>query len=357
MGNDLCLNLRYLPNYRVHHQEPGFLPVYTRNPIVSQPLELFQGNIPAENNVISFGGNNYERINYNPTANITNANTNIGDFTVNNNFGNLTAAVADNSAMSLEGLSLYNLTEGLPPIYALNNVAPESKAANTDTASASGDTDIAVLRQRLNKDLQEGKITPEQYIDELNKLKTKIKTYSAEETKESKTAEKEAKDENLTKAQKNALYNHLKTTRTLTRDKFQQDSNISGAQTATENIPESQIVRTVKILADGTTVEITQDKSKESLAAAALGNRGGTATGIVGAVEAFAGALICGTGFGALVGVPMMADGARRIYNAGSTSQAFTAVITSPNGKKQTIQSNYREDLYSELYKNLGISK
>ena len=355
MGNDVCLNLRYLPNYRVHHQEPRFLPVYTRNPIVSEPLELFQSNISAENNGISFGGNNYERINYSPTANITN--NSIGDFTVNNNFGNLTAGVADNSAMSLDGLSLYNITEGLPPVYALNNGAQTSKAANADTSSVPADTDIALLRQRLNKDLQEGKITPEQYIDELNKLKTKIKTYSAEETKESKTAEKEAKDENLTKAQKNALYNHLKTTRTLTRDKFQQDPNISGAQTATENIPESQIVRTVKILADGTTVEITQDKSKESLAAAASGNRGGTATGIVGAVEAFAGALICGTGFGALVGVPMMADGARRIYNAGSNSQAFTAVITSPNGKKQTIQSNYREDLYSELYKNLGISK
>ncbi|MEI8389862.1 MAG: hypothetical protein WCG23_08255 [bacterium] len=354
MGNDLCLNLRYLPNYGVHNQEPGFLPVYTRNPIVSEPLELFQSNIQAENNGISFGGNNYERINYNPTANITN--NSIGDFTVNNNFGNLTAAIADNSAMSLDGLSLYNITEGFPPVYALNNGAA-TKAANADTDSASGDTDIAVLRQRLNKDLQEGKITPDQYIDELNKLKTKIKTYSAEEIEESKTAEKEAKDENLTKAQKNALYNHLKTTRTLTRDKFQQDPNISGAQTATENIPESQIVRTVKILADGTTVEITQDKSKEGLAAAALGNRGGAGTGIVGALEAFAGALICGTGFGAWVGVPMMADGARRIYNAGSTSQAFTAVITSPNGKKQTIQSNYREDLYSELYKNLGISK
>ena len=165
----------------------------------------------------------------------------------------------------------------------------------------------------------------------------------------------------LPDVQNNALNSFLadKANKTFSKADFKNDADFSGVQTATQNLNELGIIRTVKVLSDGTNVEITEkpDIEGDKFMPVLKGQRAGWGTGIVGAAEAVGGAFLSATGLGAVIGVPMMADGARRVNNSINGSTACTAVITKPDGSKQTIKSNHNEDFYNKLYKNLEIIK
>jgi len=299
----------------------------------------------------------------------------------NNNFGNLTTRPPsgdlygggfDDYSNSDLAMKVAGLRRSERPVSAPTNHAQppattyQPQAATPESNSVSGDNiyDIAYQTavQKLTKELEAGKISPEQFIAQVNELKKHIKTYAKEEVKENKADAVESRNEDLTTPQQKAIDKYLKTDNKLfKREDFKPNEEISGMQEATKKIDAVGIVKTVKVLPDGTTVEITEDKAKEGFMAGITGKRGGWGTGIVGGIEAAGGVAVgfitSWTGIGIAVGGTMAADGARRINEAATTSQAFTAVITKPDGSKETITGNYREAFNNDLYKNIGIIK
>jgi len=248
-------------------------------------------------------------------------------------------------------------------------------AANRETVNSSDDNiyDIAYQTaiQNLKNELNKGNITSEQFIEQVKKLKNTIETYAKQEVQENRAEEIESINEDLTTSQQKAIDKYLKNDNKLfKREDFKPNAEISGIQEASKEMSEVGIVKTVKVLADGTTVEITENKNKEGFMAGILGKRGGIWTGITGGLEIASGYAVAAGGIlasplslgstgvvGVAAGLGLAADGARRMNEAATASQAFTAVITKPDGSKQIIKNNYREDFYNELFKNIGIIK
>lgn len=279
-----------------------------------------------------------------------------------NIFGNLTSGA---------GFDINNITAGLPiaNLDYLKMMAPmpiqPGLQSNSGVASGNSVYDIAFQKavEKLTKELNEGKIDEKEFVKRLNELKRELKESAAEEADEDQEIKTKHEDSKLTSSQRDSLNKFIGGTdnKTFTREDFQKDPKISGAQTATQNLDEVGTKRTVKVLADGTTVEITENASKEGAAGAVKGNRGGVGTAVVGAAEVIGGVAIgiltCWSGVGIAGGLAMAGDGVRRIYNSATEAQAYTAVITRPNGKKLTIKNNYREAFYNELYKELDVIK
>jgi len=270
-----------------------------------------------------------------------------------NNFLNLTMP---------DGLSMFDNSDIGSAILNLNRQPVQTAGASqfqNSAASQAGNSIYDVILQKAVQDYVAGKITKEELI----KTQEEIQSLAEKETVKNESKENELKDKKLSSPQKAAINKFLSGSdnKTFTRDDFQKDEKISGAQTATQPIEELGVTRTVKVLSDGTRVEITEDKGKQGFSGALKGQRGGFGTRIVGAAEAIGGvvlgALTSWTGIGIAAGGAMVADGARRMYNGSAGSSAYTAVITRPDGSQKTIKNNYSDQLYNQLYKEIGIVK
>lgn len=376
MGNDVkfvCISKK--PNQQANQTQP--IQQQSDNAVFKLPTNLKPGDkmilVGADGSQTVCSAKNNETVNNAGTSDdaiqtmCTAANPpvyNFGSLTTGLDTGGLDIANFDFAAGIREALNKLNAQQAQNP-----GTVPQ---ANNDVAFApSGNNiyDIAFQKalEKLTKKLDEGKITEKEFITQLKELKKELKDSALQEVKEDRAEEEadvnEQRDKKLTAPQRDSLNKFLSSAdnKTFTRDDFQKDEKISGSQTATQNIDDLGAVKTIKVLADGTTVEITEDKKKTGYAGAFKGQRGGLGTGIVGAAEMIGGvvlgALTSWTGFGIAAGAAMATDGARRIGNAANNPQAFTAIITRPDGSKQTIKSNDREDIYDLVYKNIGIHK
>jgi len=114
-------------------------------------------------------------------------------------------------------------------------------------------------------------------------------------------------DYGLPQAQNSALNGFLsdKSNKTMSIEDFHKDPTLSGVIEAKQSLNDVGIDKTVKILADGTKIEISEDKKSVAW------------------------------------------------YEA--SFPRFTAVITKPNKEKETVQMANKEDFYKEVYKKSGL--
>ncbi|OGH98974.1 MAG: hypothetical protein A2039_09945 [Candidatus Melainabacteria bacterium GWA2_34_9] len=284
----------------------------------SKSKEVFENNnIPEGYDLVLVKRNdNAENVSKNEPSADTNqsVNTNVNDNPASNNFLNLTMP---------ESLDMFNTSDIAVMVNNLNRQpAPALGAAQSANNAASAPVnniyDIAFQKavEKLTKKLDEGKITEKEFISQLKDIKKQIKESASQEVKEDEADVEEQRDEKLSAPQKEAINEFLSGSdnKTFIRDDFQKDPEISGAQTASQNI--GKIARNIKVLNDGTTVEITEDKGQK---------------GFWGTVK--------------------------RVCTAWQTNNIYTAIITRPDGSKQTIKANSPENIDKQVYKSIGILK
>ena len=232
-------------------------------------------------------------------------------------------ACANPCANNFGSLTMFDNTDLGSMILNLNRQSVQTAGASqaqNNTASQAGNNiyDIAFQKavDKLTKKLDKGEITEKEFITQVKDLKKEIKTYAKEEITEDEAEVNEQRDEKLSAPQKDAIKKFLSGSdnKTFTREDIKQHPEISGAQTATQNIGNNVIDAT--FLADGTIIEIKEDGDKK---------------GAWGAVK--------------------------RFCTAWQTNNIFTALITRPDGSKETIKANSREDINNKVYKSIGILK
>lgn len=284
----------------------------------SKSKEVFENNnIPEGYDLVLVKRNdNAENVSKNEPSADTNqsVNTNVNDNPASNNFLNLTMP---------ESLDMFNTSDIAVMVNNLNRqpasaLGAAQSANNAASAPVNNIYDIAFQKavEKLTKKLDEGKITEKEFISQLKDIKKQIKESASQEVKEDEADVEEQRDEKLSAPQKEAINKFLSGSdnKTFIRDDFQKDPEISGAQTASQNI--GKIARNIKVLNDGTTVEITEDKGQK---------------GFWGTVK--------------------------RVCTAWQTNNIYTAIITRPDGSKQTIKANSPENIDKQVYKSIGILK
>lgn len=284
----------------------------------SKSKEVFENNnIPEGYDLVLVKRNdNAENVSKNEPSADTNqsVNTNVNDNPASNNFLNLTMP---------ESLDMFNTSDIAVMVNNLNRqpasaLGAAQSANNAASAPVNNIYDIAFQKavEKLTKKLDEGKITEKEFISQLKDIKKQIKESASQEVKEDEADVEEQRDEKLSAPQKEAINEFLSGSdnKTFIRDDFQKDPEISGAQTASQNI--GKIARNIKVLNDGTTVEITEDKGQK---------------GFWGTVK--------------------------RVCTAWQTNNIYTAIITRPDGSKQTIKANSPENIDKQVYKSIGILK
>ncbi len=240
--------------------------------------------------------------------------------------------------------------KGLPPINSLGNSVPVEpyEAAPPDGTQDIAESVYDLAWNKAVKAYNDGEITYDDLIAAKNKL--------INDAEENQIQEKIGKSTNK---QINTVTNFLNsdTNKTFAIEDFDKDPKIKGAITATQEIPEVGLSKTVKILKDGTQIEMDEDSKKSTFTSALLGTRGGMGTVIVGGVEVVGGIVGCFTGVAAPVGIAAIVDGGRRIYNGFTKGQAYSATIKPPKGEPVKVESNYKDKFNEELYKKMGLIK